>query len=292
MNTSKKMTALIASAAAGVFGAQKASAAIVTQYSFSGSSPTPSPTQVATTGTGTATSLGMTNSYNYNGGEGPGAVDGSNIVSTPGTANPSFTEDVWRIVGNSNASGAGAGMANGWNNSAPNYTQGAEFGANLTGYTPTTLTFDWYSTTQGVGNLQVLYSLTGTPGSFVALGSDLLATPNDFYGGASGSPTNTVSLAGISGAANDPTFAIELVSVRPVPGDADYSATGPGGDGNYAAAKGDTSSATAVDYNNSSGNWRFDNVTFNGTAVPEPTSASVLGLAGLALLGRRRAKKA
>jgi hypothetical protein len=42
-----------------------------------------------------------------------------------------------------------------------------------------------------------------------------------------------------------------------------------------------------VAYNNSSGNWRFDNLTFTGTAVPEPTSAALVGVAGLVFAGRR-----
>lgn len=277
MVRAKKSVPILVAATLGAIGAHSASAVVITQYSFTASSPTPSPTQVATTGTGTATALGMTNSYTYANGEGPGSVDGSNITSTAGTANPSFSEETWRIVGNSNKANAGAGMANGWNNSAPNYTQGAEFGASTVGYTPTQLTFDWYCTTQGVANLQVQYSLDGV--TWTNLGSDLIATPNDYYGAAAGSPTNTISLASLpAGATNDPTFAIQLVSVRPVSTDPNYlGAT----DTNYAAASGG-------DYNNNSGNWRFDNVTISGNAVPEPASAAMLGLGVAGILVRRR----
>jgi hypothetical protein len=289
MKKSTAATALFVAAAA-FFGAQSASGApvTITQYSFSGSSPTPSGTQTATTGIGTATELGMANSYTYANGEGPGSLDGSNITTTAGTANPSFSESTWRIVGNSNAKNAGPGKADGWNNSAPDYTQGAEFGANTSGFVPTLLTFDWYSTTQGVGNLQVRYTLDGS--TFQNIGSDLVATSNDYFGAAAGSPTNTVDLSSISAAAtNDPNFAIELVSVRPVPGDANYfllGGVGPGQDGNYASAA--STAAAPTDYNNNSGNWRFDNVTISGTAVPEPASAAVFTLVGLTVLRRRR----
>jgi hypothetical protein len=69
-------------------------------------------------------------------------------------------------------------------------------------------------------------------------------------------------------AANDPNFAIEMVN---------------------ASTGADNVSTQGTALNNNSGNWRFDRVDINGTAiVPEPASASLLGLAGLALLGRRR----
>jgi len=280
--------AALAAAVAGVFILQTASAAIITQYSFSGSSPTPSGTELATTGSGTATSLGMTNNYTYSNGEGPGSVDGSNITTTAGTAHPTFSESTWRIVGNSNSANSGAGKANGWNNSAPNYTQGAEFGANTSGYVPTTLSFDWYCTTQGVANLQIRYSLDGT--TWTSIGSDYVATPNGYYGAAAGTPTITLSLSSISAAAaNDPNFAIELVSVRPVSGDANYFGTGPGVDGDYASAA--STALAPTDYNNNSGNWRFDNVTISGTAVPEPAGLGMPGVAGVAMLKRRRRNK-
>jgi hypothetical protein len=281
----KKAFSLLAAAALAVLGAQQGSAAIVTQYVFTSSTTSPSPTQSATTGTGTATALGMTNSYTYASGEGPGSVDGSNITLVSGST--ILNETTWKIVGNSNKSGAGAGKADGWNNSAPNYTQGAEFSANTTGFTPTQLTFDWFSTTQGVGNMQVRYTLDGT--TWTNLGADLVATPNDFYGAATGTPSNTFDLTGLpAGASNNPNFAVEMVSVRPVVGDSNFSATGPGSDGNYASAS--STVAAPLDYNNSSGNWSFNNITISGTpvTVPEPASAALLGLAGMALIKRRR----
>ena len=281
---------VLAGATLALVGAGTASGAVITQYSFSATSPTPSTTEAATTGTGTATALGMTNAYTYANSEGPGSTDGSNVTLTPGTANPSFSEYTYRIVGNSNKAGGGAGNANGWNNAAPNYTQGALFTAGTVGYVPTQLSFDWYSTTQGVANLQVRYTLDGT--TFTNLGTDLIATPNDYYGAAAGTPSNTFSLAGLpAGATNDPNFAVELVSVRPVSTDANYTFTLTPGDGNYASAA--ATAAAPADYNNSSGNWRFDNVTVSGTpttAVPEPASVALLATAGLTLVGRRKAR--
>ena len=72
-------------------------------------------------------------------------------------------------------------------------------------------------------------------------------------------------------AANNPNFAIELVNA-------------PTGADNVSTA------GTAL--NNSSGNWRFDNVSISGTPVPEPSSVvlAAFGLAagGLCAWRRRR----
>jgi len=273
----------------GAMGVHGVSASTIAQWSFTAAQASPVNSPAPTSGNGTTVSRGMANSYTYAGGETTPTTSNDDITQPGGTGQ--LTDFTWRIRGFSNKSGQ---PGNGWNNSAPNYTQGAEFEVPLTGYSPTSLTFDWYSTTQGVANMQVQYTLDDTQGSntvWTNLGSDLLATPNNFYGApAAGSttPTNSFDLSSIAGAAGDANFAVEMVSVRPVVGDADYSATGPGGDGNYAAAA--PVSGAYVDYNNSSGNWSFGNITISGTAVPEPASASLLSLAGLALLGRRRAK--
>jgi hypothetical protein len=294
MNKSRRAFGVLAAAALGIVGVRSASATTITEWTWTATQTAPVNSPTPAVGTGTAVSLGMTNSYSYIGGEGPGSVTNDDITQ-PGSTGQ-LTDFAWRIRGNSNSKNSGAGEANGWNNSAPNYTQGAEFEVPTTGYSDINVSFDWYCTTQGVANMQFLYTLDDTQASptWVPVGTDLVATSNNFYQGNGGtSPTNSFDLSSIPGVANDPNFAFEMVSVRPVLGDSDYVAggTGPGTDGNYAAASGDTSAATTVDYNNSSGNWSFGNIAVSGTAVPEPASASLLGLAGLALLGRRRAAK-
>jgi hypothetical protein len=255
------------------------------QWSFSATQSGPLNTLTATLGSGTATQLGMTNSYTYANGEGPSSTGSCDISSITGSVSGS-TLDGWRIRGNSNSKNSGAGKANGWNNSAPNYTQGAQFLMSTAGFSDVDLSFLWFSTAQGVGNLQVRYTLDGG-GTWTNIGSDYVATAGDFYGAQAGTtptPIN-VNFGSIAGAANDPGFGIELVSVQPVSTDSNYSFTN--GNGDYA-------SSTSGTYNNNSGNWSFANVTVTGaSAVPEPSTFAAIGFGALALIGigRRRLRK-
>src|SRR5208283_3606356 len=169
------------------------------------------------------------------------------------------SRNAWRIRGPSNSPGAPQG--NGWALQAPQYTQGAQFSSSTAGYTNVSFHFDWYTTTQGVKNLQEQYTLNGT--TWININSPLTAVSDGWLA------PQTINFSGIAGASNDPNFGVRLVSVYdnslPFPnyGSAD------GGQGGY--------------YNNNSGNWRFADVGFTGTAVPEPSSyiLSIVALAGL-----------
>lgn len=269
-----KFTFFVALGALVAFYSGYARATTIAAWSFTGTNAGPVGTISATTGTGTGVELGMTNNYTYTNGEGPGSVNGSDINSQAGTANPSFTEDTWRIRGNSNSKNAGAGMANGWNSAAPEYSQGAEFDINTTGYTDLVFTYDWYDTTQGVKDLMEQYTTDGGATWINFLSSPLVGTANDYYGGAANEPEITMDLSSTPGVANNPNFGIRLVSA--------YDPTS----GTYLAANGGT-------LNNNSGNWRFGNLTLSGVAVPEPTSLLLAGLgavfAGAVALRRRSA---
>jgi hypothetical protein len=209
-----------------------------------------------TFGTGTATTLGMTNSYNG------GNTTSDDVLSTSGTANPNFTENLWRIRGTGH---------NGWATfqngaGAPQYSQGIQLDTSTVGYSNIVFSFDWYSTTQGTRDLQVQYN-TGSDwvnyqgpsptGTFVA-------TSND-YNNAALSPVNPtiyIDLSGVAAANNNPDLGIRLVSA--------FDSTGTLGT-EYASA--DTMGGI-IPYNNSSGNWRFGNLTFSAGIMTSTTLAA------------------
>ena len=68
--------------------------------------------------------------------------------------------EAWRVVGAGGTSGV-TGAGNGWNLSAPPCTQGAQFMVSTAGHSYIVLQFDWYTTNQGVRDLQVLYTTNG-----------------------------------------------------------------------------------------------------------------------------------
>ena len=269
--------------------AASAQADVITDWNFGSlASVAPYNTATATTGAGTAVSLGMTNNYTYttNGATtGVGAVTADDITndSPSGTKNGSTlgNGNVWRIRGAAGTGTTGS-TNNGWNNSAPQYSQGAEFDTSTVGYNVSSLSFNWAATTQGVANLQVQYTTNGT--SWTNIGSVFTATIDNNTTGTAGSgfATDTVSLAGISGLNNDANFGVRLVSAyNPTLGN------------EYASATSVVSGAPAQ-YNNNSGNWRIADVQIDGTAAPVPLPASawmmLSGLGGVAFSLRRRKK--
>lgn len=249
-----------------------------------------------TTGNGTASSLGMNNNYNASLGQ-PASVDTSDITnstplsSDPG-AQPNGTNNEWRIRGGtgSTSPGGSSTASNGWSSFASIGAQGAEFQASTTGFNNLRLGFDWSPTTQGEANLEVLYTLNGStflnvPAAlFTSLPAGVTAmtnitSANTVMGGYIQTLNSTtfnngivVNFSGIAGAANNPNFAVEFVN---------------------ASTGADNISTKGTALNNTSGNWRFDEVTISG-AAPEPGSFALAGLGavGLALLIRRRVKVA
>src|SRR5579863_10374050 len=274
MNVTESKIALI-TAVMLVTGAAPALATTIADWSFTSVVAAPDNSPAPSTGTGTAITLGMTNSYNG------GNTAGDDILSTSGTADPGFTEDTWRVRGTPN---------NGWAThaaGAAQYTQGVEFDVSTAGYSGIMLGFDWYSTTQGIRDLQVQYDLnTGNSAGWTNIGGTsptgtYIATSNDWYSSVTPTtPMIVVNLSSIAGASNDATFGVRLVSA--------YDSTG-NVPNDYASAQ--LSGGKTVIYNNSSGNWRFDNISLSGTssaATPEPASFVLFGIGCAAILAGRR----
>jgi len=285
MIQSKISVALAVVAAMGA--AASAHAVTITEWNF-GSLSTVSPdnTPAPTTGSGTASSLGMTNNYTYTTGgtvTGTGSVTGDDITndSPSGTKNGSTlgNGDVWRIRGVAGTGTTGS-TNNGWNNSAPQYSQGAEFDVNTTGFSNIGLSFNWAATTQGIGNMQVQYTTDGS--TWTNIGGVLSAYVDNGTTGTTGSgfQADTVDFSGIAGVSNDALFGVRLVSAyNPTLGSEYASATS-------------VVSGTPVQYNNNSGNWRIADVMLSGTATPVPLpAAGFLLLSGLGGFGFARKRK-
>jgi hypothetical protein len=268
----------LAAVIAGVATAS-ANAAIITQWNFenqpvTGAFPLTNNSPTPSTGAGTADAIGM-NIYPTTtvGQTSCDILDG--VSGDTGTNGVSNLTQIWRVRAQN-----AAGTANGWSSMAPIGTQGAQFAVSTAGYSNVTVNFDWYATNQGEANMQLEYSndggvtwinqaLTNPLGAGNLTLRTNLTDPNLVIGsyvngGTAGQQWFPDLTATINDplAANNPNFEIEMVN----------AATGV-----------DCLSVKGTALNNSSGNWRFDNVTVSGTAiVPEP---STICLAGMALVG-------
>jgi hypothetical protein len=246
-------------------------------------------------GAGAASTLGMTNSYTYS--TTPltvGSTDGSNVTKTTLSSDPSGTaahnigpnnNEAWRVVGvgltGSQTTGT-PGTGNGWNLAAPPCTQGAQFMVNTTGFQHIVFQYDWYTTNQGVRDLQALYTTDGinwTPVGPIQVTAGGSAFNNQI--------TIDFKALGITSVEGKPNFGVRLVSVY----DPDYPGYSipTGGNvcsstatGTYTAASLGSNNQPVV-YNNNSGNWRFDEVNVLGTAngTNPITSDPIINTTGL-----------
>jgi len=251
-------------------------AAVITQWNFEtqpisgappyNNSPTPS------TGVGTASSIGMDIYPTPQVGVTSDDIL-AGVAGDTGTNAVADTSQIWRVRAQAGPAG---GAANGWSSLAPIGTQGAVFAASTVGYTGINVSFDWYATNQGEAKLQLEYTTDGVTfknvpinvGADAPISALVNAVPGNTVVGAYvwGSPTGQGQnwFPGLTAtiddpaAANNPKFAIEMVN---------------------AATDGDNVSMKGTALNNNSGNWRFDNIAISGTAVPEPCSIVLAGIA-------------
>jgi hypothetical protein len=235
----------------------------ITAWTFDNNSIANNNSPAPSTGSGTASSIGMNIYATPNVG-----VTTDDVVlgksSDTGSNGVADTTNVWRVRAQAGSSGA----ANGWSSQAPIGAQGAVFNASTTGYTGISVKFDWYATSSGEANLQFEYTtdgvhytnapitLGGSDSGLVALTNSTSANTvmgayvsdnalvNGSQAGQDWFTGLTVNISD-SAAANNPNFAFELVN---------------------ASTGADCVSAAGTALNNTSGNWRFDNVQVLGTA--------------------------
>ncbi len=261
---------LAALAALGLASTAAQAQAVFTSWTFNNGTIGATSSPATALGTGTASTLGMTNTY---GTPGP-SVDISDILvqtgtsTSLGTINPS--DQSWRVRGGEPTGGTSA--ANGWSSLAPIYTQGAQFLTSTAGEQNISLTFDWAPTAQGVGDLELQYTTDGKAFQNAALFTDIATASVPAVANEDG-----LTFSFGTAANNDPNFGVRLVStVDP--------------------ASGKYLSTLGTPLNNTSGNWRFDNVNFSGTPAPVPEASTpvslglllALGLAGLVVAAKRK----
>ncbi len=242
------------------------SGTIIAAWSFPAVVAAPANSPAPTTGAGTASSLGMTNTYTYASTTATNSVTNDDITAVTGTA-PATTEDVWRVRGHYVATGTAPNIGsptnfanvNGWNLNAPQYTQGVEFDVSTLGYQTIQASFDWESTGSGVKNLQEQYNTNiNNAGGWTNINAPLIAHPGNYI------LATPIDLSGIAGANNDANFGIRMVSVYDPNGAADGLTQVTDANGTHYPY----ASATSGAYNNSSGNWGFDNIQITGAQLP------------------------
>ncbi|HEY4988358.1 MAG TPA: hypothetical protein VII09_01050 [Opitutaceae bacterium] len=243
---------------------------LITEWTFDNfAAGTTNLTPAPSIGSGLASSVGMGSTsqapFSTAGATGPDTSNIDNISGTD-TDNSGTGNNVWQIVG-----------TNGWNTAAAIGTQGAQFSVSTLGYTNLSLSFDIEMTSKGEANFQVQYSLNGTsnwqnvgtlttaaapsPAVIKVLSNTTAINPNIVNGTyinvATSSSSDTwfngidANLSSIAAANNDPNLAFRIV--------------------NAATGTSDIVLHNGAVENNTSGNWRLDDVEVSGlTAIPEP----------------------
>ena len=249
----KKIVSIAALIAASLPVAQ---AGVIAAWTFENNAIAVNNSPAPSTGSGTASSIGMATYPTPNIGVTTDDVLAGSTGDTGSNGNADLTQ-IWRVRAQ-----AGAARGSEWLvEPAPIGTQGVMFAASTVGYSNITVSFDWYATTQGEAKLQLQYTTDGSTWHNVPLtlsGSDTglavmtnSTSANTVMGsyvsitGGAGQDWFTGLTATISDptAANNPKFAIEMVN---------------------ASTGADDISASGTALNNTSGNWRFDNVTISG----------------------------
>ena len=238
---------------------------LITGWTFENNAIAVNNSPAPSTGMGTASSLGMDAYPSPNIGVTTDDVVAGVAGDTGANGVANLTE-IWRIRGQAGTNGA----ANGWSSAAPIGAQGVQFAVSTLGYNAINVTFDWYTTAQGEGKLQLQYTTDGSTWNNLAIrlggttsaiavtnNTTSSATVTGYFvqSGASDWYTGLTATITDSAANNNTNFAIRIVN----------ASTGT-----------DCVNASGAALNNSSGNWRFDNVFISGTPLPLPDLAIAL----------------
>jgi hypothetical protein len=240
----------------------------ITAWTFEGQgTPGYAPHPAPAFGSGLATAMGFDNSYSYTDG-GIGSTNKPDITANgaPFSSSGSAGQNVWRVRGSGGPTNiSGGGVHNGWNTAAPIGTQGAQFDVSTLTYDDIIITFDMFSTSQGEAKMCVEYTTNAWTTTNIAYSMYYGANPSFMA-------TNTPSAPGYSpdtvagtyfwqniGQAFYNNFVVDLTAVPDAANNANFSFR------IVNAAQGnDCLTFNGGSYNNSSGNWRYDNVAVNG----------------------------
>jgi hypothetical protein len=282
----KKLLVSIVGLAAALILGPSLKAQTIAAWNFENDSIATNNNPAPSTGSGSADSIGMNIYATPNVGVTQDDIDQGATGDTGANTLADLTH-IWRIRGQAGTNGA----ANGWSSLAPIASQGAQFFTSTVGYTTSSynsllISFDWYSTTQGEANLELLYTdndgstwtnlpITlgaGDSAAQILNGTDSNTTSgsyisdNKLNNSSAGQDwfTNLTALISDPAAFNNSEFGIEMVN---------------------ASTGADDVSTAGTALNNSSGNWRFDNVSITAQAVPEPGTYGIVALGGFLLIG-------
>jgi hypothetical protein len=198
------------------------------------------------------------------------------------------------VGGTSSGFAAGNGGGRGWSTSAyqaqgtGSGAAGVSFFTSTEGFTTITLGFDHRSSGTGSRWSQVDYSLDGGANWVSGFWNNTggLSPHDTFY-------SFNVDFSSVSGANDNPDFGVRIVSIfSPLAFDQNASLADFAANTAYmranAQASYDAGGGTGTGDYGMGGTWRFDNVTFNGTVVPEPSAVLLMLASGMLLAARRR----
>lgn len=209
---------------------------------------------------------------------------------------PTLGSGVATLVGNTTSSFALGASDYAWNTtsyksqSTGSGTAGVQFLASTVGYQNIALNFKHRSSGTASRWAQIDYTIDGgstwTSGFWNNSGA---LTPHDtFY-------SFSVDFSSVELANNNPSFGLRIVSIfSPQAFDENstsnaFAANSAYMRANAAAVYSPDTSASTGSYG-TSGTWRFDDVSFSGVAVPEPSTWALIGLGSAFVLLRMRRK--